>query len=576
MRWLSFVGRPESAWWRAEASPAAPGPLLAVTLGVHAAVEEEVTSAWAEALRGQAVQLRVLELFGQGREKYDANGYYERRAATWRRRLLPELEEVLQQLRYTPQGDIGLDLSSVQGRVVLMAKEFQRQRQAAFFFCGMPTMLCLAFSGQPLPVVHVVPAPVTVQVPALKESQQPYLRALVRMMKDPKNHFAANTHAMQSSVLYSTGLELPVLPFLGFHRTAKYSGLSSREVLLHDRYSILRTYAWCAAMVDDYPFRLVDLRQTDRRFETFVGFRAAVYFPYTLDGQYAFYELYATSIPIFVPADPSWFLWPRVKALRPAEPGGRARCPKGQRHLELFTGRHELFLKNLGRNGHVYLNYTILCSGEVRASVANYQLLNGTRATERAELRAMEAMDDRGLTHVLLAQGGGPLQSHGRTCVRLRALPSGHLQLFVGVARLSVRRCLSGPLPGLRSVGWARGRYVREPLELRRPIYVDGLEREHRGSSNWLLMASLQRPQYVNPFDMISLRCLRAQWPHSPYAVYPHLGYFASAAELLEKLLRLQPEDVSQRMRAWQQLRREVGLKTWQAILHDVKTTSVT
>ena len=391
-------------------------------------------------------------------------------------------------------------------------------------------------------------------------------------MKDEKNHFAVNTHSMQNSVLYAAGVKLPVLPFLGFHQKAQYTGQSSRDILLHDRYSILRTYAWWAAMLEGYPFRLVDLRHTDRRYESFARFRATVFFPYTLDGQYAFYELYAAGIPMLIPADPSWFLWPRVNVNRiPEGFRGIKMCPRKQQHFDVFVGKHEMYLKSF-RGGRVYMNYTVLCYGRTHVSVANYELLEGSKALEVAELVEMEAMDERGMSHFLQARGGGLLKSHGEKCVRVRALDQGrYLEVFVGVPRqkLTHAACASGPL---LAVDWARGRYNREPMDPFPPpaTFADGLERVHRGSSIWFQMASLQKAKYLNPFDMITLRCLKDQWPNSPYAVYPHLTYFASAAELLKELLVFKPEEVSEQMRRWQELRRDVGLKTWLAILEDV------
>lgn len=547
--------------------------MLAVTLGVHAAVEDEVKSAWREALKGQNLELETLDIFGHGSFKYNQNQYYEQLAMAWEQVPLPGLEDVFQQLKFNYQGGISLDLVSVQGQVTRATAEFQKGGDAAFFFCGMPTLLCIAFSAQALPVVHIVPAPVTVQIPALKFAHRPFLRALLKLVEDPKNHFAVNTHSMQSSVLYATGVKLPVLPFLGFHQKANYEGQSSRDILLHDRYSILRTYAWWAAMLETYPFRLVDLRQTDRRYETFARFRATVFFPYTLDGQYAFYELYAAAIPMLIPADPSWFLWPRVNANRiPESLRGIKKCPRKQQRFDVFVGKHEIYLKSF-RGGRVYMNHTVSCSGRTDVSVANYELLEGSKASDVAELVEMEAMDERGMSHFLQARGGGLLKSHGEKCVRVRALDQGrYLEVFVGVPRgqkLTEAACASGPL---LAVDWARGRYNREPMDPFPPpaIFADGLERVHRGSSIWFQMASLQKAKYLNPFDMISLRCLKDQWPNSPYAVYPHLTYFASAAELLKELLVFKPEEVSEQMRRWQTLRRDVGLKTWLAILEDV------
>ena len=119
--------------------------MLAITLGVHAAVEDEVKSAWREALKGQNLELETLDIFGHGSFKYNQNQYYEQLAKAWEQVPLPGLEDVFQQLKFNYQGGISLDLVSVQGQVTRATAQFQSGGDAAFFFCGMPTLLCIAF-----------------------------------------------------------------------------------------------------------------------------------------------------------------------------------------------------------------------------------------------------------------------------------------------------------------------------------------------------------------------------------------------------------------------------------------------
>eukprot|EP00930_Biecheleria_cincta_P000964 TRINITY_DN102144_c0_g1_i1.p1 TRINITY_DN102144_c0_g1~~TRINITY_DN102144_c0_g1_i1.p1 ORF type:complete len:549 (-),score=82.31 TRINITY_DN102144_c0_g1_i1:16-1437(-) len=458
----------------------------------------------------------------------------------------------------------------------------------------MPSVACSAFAAQPLPVIHLLPAPIPVQIPQF--SHATYLRSFIKLAQNPKNHVVANTHYVRLEAEHATGLRLPVIPALGLHIKVQYSGWSSRDILLNDRYGLTRMYAWCSSMVDKYPFRLVDLQQTDRRFETFAKHFAMVLMPYAIEGQYIFYEMYAIGIPMFVPADPSWFLWPRISVMKSGTDIFQHsmlqdlyhRCPKGERKFQHFVGKHEYLLKGYqkfpgGPKKQIMINYTIFCSGRVSIQVENYDTLNGTQASETAQLVEMDAMDERGQTHALRPVRGRYLKSHGGHCVRLKAPIQNvrHVRIFVGPSPEETEvfaragACESGPLYTLDK-GWARGYYVRETSQaLLPPFFVDSFERKHHGGTNWIFGTALQRRRRrralrYSPMELGSLRALRSVWPASPYAVYPHLGYFASAAELLKLLLELEPKQVSRDMRRFLEERREAGLEAWRNILEEV------
>ncbi|CAE8647605.1 unnamed protein product, partial [Polarella glacialis] len=63
-----------------------------------------------------------------------------------------------------------------------------------------------------------------------------------------------------------------------------------------------------------FPFRFVHIADTDRTYETFAEYAAVVFVPGDVE-QMGFYEFYTMAIPIFFPADPGRFLWPRWPGL---------------------------------------------------------------------------------------------------------------------------------------------------------------------------------------------------------------------------------------------------------------------
>jgi len=489
------------------------------------------------------------------------------------------MEQFLKAVPFETVNHNYIDPASLRGSLWNLMKDNVRQGDAIALVCTIPSVTCAALASMPWPVVLFAPTGVTVQVP--REHYAPFLKLLVKMSHDPKNHFIAMGPYTRAQIEYHTSLRVPVIPVLALYVNVSYTGRFSTDILVHDRTNTLLIQTLCALIPDRYPLRMVGFLQTDRQYSTFAKHRAVVHVPGCLPEQMAFYEFYGMGIPLFIPADPTYYLWPRLPFSMGQPPPNYGKCGS----YADWAGVHQLKFTDKATNMLVIANYTIRCSGKLIVHAASE---SESLPSEVGKVVPMQAMDDLGNTHALRPEASSGLQSHRDRCVRFTRWPvSDRLRIWMGPtpgacpALDAAGGCEAGPFPECPGLLWIEADYLASPppavvaAPLQREESVQ-FERGGFGGTFWHLASTTlsrrrrgQRPS-TSPFDLNTHRTLR-QWSVAiDFFRYPGLTHFVSLASLTRQLLSLDPVRVGATMQEFRTARRKTGLAAWRATLEKI------
>lgn len=389
---------------------------------------------------------------------------------------------------------------------------------ASLLLCTIPAFACSAFVDLPLPMVMYAANPLTAQVPFTQHDA--WLALFGKLAADPKNHLLVSNPWSQAQFEYQAGISLPVIRVHGLYANAKHSpedsGPHSTEVLVYDRTSPLLARVLQALLKSEgksrlgVPSRFVHHGSTDREYKTFASFAAVVFVPGDVE-QMAFYEFYSMDLPVFVPADPGRYMWPRL-------PGGPAPDNTCGQYAE-WVGTWELRYAS-----GVTEVLAIDCAG--RSELAGGGV---------GKMRPLARMDERGFSHCLV------LGRHGRRHVarRLR-LSMGYLQ----AVRLESETPCEGSFaeafatgpgdPGAASAIAEGVRSAGEPTPQEPTLW----DHDIFASVAWFLEGRLGGPSRAkhSPFDLGSVAAAREWASVMDYFRFPAVGLFVSAAELVAAL----------------------------------------
>lgn len=415
------------------------------------------------------------------------------------------------------------------------------QFDATICLCTIPALACSAFLGLAWPIIMYAANPATAQVPSTQFHA--WLALLADLAADPKNQMLVSNPWSQAQYEYQTGVLFPVIRVHGLYTRVRRradagtSGDGARmdQVLVYDRSSslfaralqVLNANIYGSAMAAPVVPRFVHHAETDRKYETFVSFRAVVFIPGDVE-QMAFYEFYSMEIPIFVPSDPGRYMWPRL-------PGSFVDTACGD--YVSWAGVWEIHQQN----GHQE-TYSIDCKGHVDVA-----------GVGSGNLQPLDQMDERGFTHCL--EG---LQNY--SYVRLR-LQRDQLQTF----HLAKPVSCSGRLP-IRKGYLAEG--TRTTAE---PPLMTMWDHDIFASSVWYLDARLPGAQRVrhSPFSLTNHAAVNEWSKMMDYFRFPAVGLFAHAAELVVALgTESGLKGAVREMRAFNERSLRESTEQWSIVLH--------
>lgn len=589
------VHSPESSWWDdgwqgrlrpwlGTTNPSRPVSesfgigLRTIMLGTHGALMNELQQSWrAAATQADMGSFVDLSFHVVGKHVYDPNKWLKK----WVGKPATTMDQFLKMVPFETVIHQYIDPASMRASIWNLLREHVREGDAITFICTIPSVTCASLASMPWPVVLFAPTGVTVQVP--REHYSPFLKLLVRMSQDPKNHFIGMGPYTRAQIEFHTSLRVPVIPVLALYINASYTGRFSSEVLVHDRTTTLLTQTLCALIPKDYPLRMVGFLQTDRQYSTFARHRAVVHVPGCLPEQMAFYEFYGMGIPLFIPADPTYYLWPRLPFTVGHEPSHYGSCGS----YGSWSGKHQLKFADAATSLLLYANYTIRCNGAVAVHAISESAPSKVQS-HKARLLPMTAMDELGNTHVLQLETDSGVHGHMGRCIRVTRWPvSDRLRVWMGPKRGAcapldaVGGCEAGPNTACPGVSWVEADYLAAPppavaagpAQREEPIQFErggfGGTFWHLGSTTLSRRRRGQRPS-TSPFDLNTHRALREWSAAIDFFRYPGLSHFVSLAALLRQLLELDPVSVGATMREFRTARRKTGLAAWRATLESI------
>lgn len=552
--------------------------LWAVAVGTHAAFFREVRSSLQAAttkafLRGFELKFDILAM---GDKLYDGNASASLNASS-QSNDAPAIRDYFYSIIHHNY----LMPASLSDFVLRGARA--HANDGIFFICTIPAVLCAAFASAVSPVILYSPTGVTVQIPM--DSHEPFLRLMLDMARDPKNHFIASNPATRAQFEYHTGFRMPVIPVMAHYITEEYSGWDSSAILVHDRTSsvfLLRALQLLAP--PEFALRFVGFLDTDRQYGTFASHRALVYVPGCIPEQMFFYEVYAMGLPILLPADSKYYLYPSLDISHGLFDG---------KAFAEWVGKHRLFL-DLGPTLDMYANYTIRPDGRVfsRVVLRHYDkggsFTHSSHGAEHARLVPLRAMDEFGNTHALMPEGSRNfMTSHLGCCVRAAIWHSWGLSITMGPSPPycpmagALGSCASGgPLARSMRLGssWVLSQRHAPMIEIARggmsgrkhPVIF---ERHSFGATQWFHGArtiSRRRRGATSPFDFSTHYGLRQWVKMSDMFTFPEVRHFVSMADVVRQLSDLKPAETAARMKRFVQERRATGLAAWRATLEAV------
>eukprot|EP00929_Paragymnodinium_shiwhaense_P008188 TRINITY_DN11212_c0_g2_i1.p1 TRINITY_DN11212_c0_g2~~TRINITY_DN11212_c0_g2_i1.p1 ORF type:complete len:902 (+),score=167.60 TRINITY_DN11212_c0_g2_i1:175-2880(+) len=579
----------------------APFHLTAFVFGTHGALYKEMTTSWKAAQKHPNALFTIWDDLDMNRQHGSYSGVFHGKSPVWM------LEERAGINYSAPFHTYLLPLSAYVGMSQMLRGWLKNPApgHVAVLVCTIPAILCAAYASLSLPVIHYAPTSLTVQV-AL-ETVGPFLQLYAKMMKEPKNHFVTLTRGYESMNEALLGKRMRVIPTMGLHINASYVGRRSKQILVFDRVTSAIYQGLSAVAPANFPFTFNHHGDTDKSFKTFARHYAAVFVPGGWT-QMSFWDLYAMALPVFVPSDPSRYLWPPLPIAKELQ--GRVRGTWGtafaydwkyadprQRHMAKGGVRDDLCAHWRGEHRMkywiAYVNITIhnCTDGFVNIFLSD---LSETMAG-RVKLKRLQSMDERGHTHWVVplqedwkgAEGWSPYFMGGR-CMRISSM-MGHLVVSLGPPRgmcglLDAEGgCAIVPMrcPG---AFWADVNYLDGPPptpfntpQLATDDRFDGAERAAFGEAFWYLGRTVLSPRRRSiprgdPFKLSSHMALRELAPRLDMFNYPGVNHFVSFADLAKQAMSMKAQETSRTMAAFMKQRRAAALTAWAAVLNEVVT----
>lgn len=198
-----------------------------------------------------------------------------------------------------------------EGFVQLMRARFESKlglQPVTIGMCSIPIYYCKVWARLDVPIFGYFGLPLHYMVPTEKWGS--WLEEFAELERREKAVFLANNRMLQQQVLWQVGIVLRVQRPLSLHLETTYYPSRMNEVLVPEpREGCVLHCLLDRFIPEDYPLVFKRKHETDRRLETFAQFRAVALWPHDL-ALIMFYEMYALTIPLFVPKHYSKYIFP--------------------------------------------------------------------------------------------------------------------------------------------------------------------------------------------------------------------------------------------------------------------------